>query len=184
MRTKALALYDATQADRMKELSGVRLASFGSRAAALLLDFLLGSLLFLAVIAAMISAVKFIPAVRSWDATHNVHIELNFFDNWYSVIYLALFFGLSLYWGHGRTLGKRLMKLRVISLHHNHLSLWTCIERALGYGASALELGFGFVQYFIHPNHQTVHDRIAETIVVYEGRAGERDRRRDEETLA
>jgi len=170
MRSKTLALYNATQARRMKELSGVKLASFGSRAAALLIDFLLASLLFVAVIAALISAAKYIPAVRSWDAAHDVHIELNFFHNWYSVAYLAIFFGLSLYWGHGRTLGKRLMKLRVVSLHHEHLSLWNCIERALGYGASALELGFGFLQYFIHPNRQTVHDRIAETIVVYEGR--------------
>ncbi|MGA3236826.1 MAG: RDD family protein [Bryobacteraceae bacterium] len=168
MRTKTLVLYDATQADRMKELSGVKLATFGSRAAALLIDFLLASLLFLAVMAVVILAAKYIPAVRNWDAAHDVHIELNFFDNWYSVAYLAMFFGLSLYWGHGRTLGKRFMKLRVISLHHDHLSLWTCIERALGYGASALEFGFGFVQYFIHPNRQTVHDRIAETIVVCE----------------
>jgi uncharacterized RDD family membrane protein YckC len=49
--------------------------------------------------------------------------------------------------------------------------LWHAIERALGYGASALELGFGFLQYFIHPNKQTVHDRIAETIVVKEGKS-------------
>jgi hypothetical protein len=38
--------------------------------------------------------------------------------------------------------------------------------RSLGYGASALEGGFGFIQYITHPNAQTVHDRIAETIVV------------------
>lgn len=31
---------------------------------------------------------------------------------------------------------------------------------------SRLEAGFGFLQYFTHPNHQTVHARIAETIVV------------------
>jgi uncharacterized RDD family membrane protein YckC len=30
-----------------------------------------------------------------------------------------------------------------------------------------LEFGFGFMQYFIHPNQRTVHDRIADTIVVY-----------------
>jgi len=35
-------------------------------------------------------------------------------------------------------------------------------------GASFLEFGFGFVQYFIHPNRRTVHDRIAETIVIRE----------------
>jgi uncharacterized RDD family membrane protein YckC len=50
------------------------------------------------------------------------------------------------------------------------LSLWHCIERALGYAASALEAGFGFAQFFLHPNRQTVHDRIAETIVVADPR--------------
>jgi uncharacterized RDD family membrane protein YckC len=49
---------------------------------------------------------------------------------------------------------------------HRRMTLWHSFERALGYGASALELGFGFFQYFIHPNRRTVHDRIAETIVV------------------
>jgi uncharacterized RDD family membrane protein YckC len=54
----------------------------------------------------------------------------------------------------------------VVSLNHERLSLWHAIERALGYAASSLEAGFGFLQYFTHPNRQTVHDRIAETIVV------------------
>ena len=49
---------------------------------------------------------------------------------------------------------------------HHQLTLWHCVERAPGYAASFLEGGFGFIQYFTHPNHQTVHDRIAETIVV------------------
>jgi uncharacterized RDD family membrane protein YckC len=40
----------------------------------------------------------------------------------------------------------------------------------LGYGASALEAGFGFFQYFLQPNRACVHDRIAETIVVKEPR--------------
>ncbi len=63
------------------------------------------------------------------------------------------------------------MRIRVVSIVHHDLSLWHCVERALGYGASALELGFGFLQYFIHPNRRTVHDRIAETIVVREKRS-------------
>jgi len=62
------------------------------------------------------------------------------------------------------------MSIRVVSTSHERLSLWHSIERALGYAASALEGGFGFAQYFVHPNHRTVHDRIAETIVVDEGR--------------
>ena len=50
------------------------------------------------------------------------------------------------------------------------ITLWQSVERALGYGASALEGGFGFVQYFLYGNHCCVHDRIAETIVVKERR--------------
>jgi uncharacterized RDD family membrane protein YckC len=164
------ALYDGRRTDRVKDLDGLRLASFGVRAAALLIDFLLAGLLFLALSVAAIAIIKSVPALRDWNAKSHVKIELNFFHNWYSVVYLAVFFGLALYWGHGRTLGKRLMKIRVVPLYHDHLSLWHCFERALGYGASALELGFGFFQYFIHPNRQTVHDRIAETIVVDERR--------------
>ena len=156
--------YEAIHAARMQALAGRKLATFPVRMAALLIDFLLAGALFLGAILLAGKVANAIPSLR--DAKADVKLELNFFDNWYSIIYLALFFGLSLYWGHGRTLGKRLMKIRVVSVAHDHLSLWTCMERGLGYGASALEFGFGFLQYFIHPNHQTVHDRIAETIVV------------------
>jgi uncharacterized RDD family membrane protein YckC len=68
--------------------------------------------------------------------------------------------------GQGRTLGKRILGIRVISLVHDRITVWQSMERALGYGASFLEGGFGFIQYFTHPNRCCVHDRIAETIVV------------------
>jgi len=80
----------------------------------------------------------------------------------------VLYFGLLLWHGKGRTPGKRLMKIRVVSIVHRHLGLWHSVERALGYGAATLEGGFGFVQYFIHPYRRCVQDRIAETIVVTE----------------
>jgi len=176
MFTTKPGLYDATQTKRMKHLSGLPLASFGSRAAALVIDFLIAAAVFLPLAYfGALTARKFVPSLN--DPNRDVNIELNFFHNWYSVVYLVIFFGLSLYWGRGRTLGKRLVKIRVVSLYHEHLSLWHCIERALGYGASALELGFGFIQYFMHPNRQTVHDRIAETIVID-------DRRRTPRTVS
>ena len=49
---------------------------------------------------------------------------------------------------------------------HDRITFWQAVERALGYGASMLEGGFGFFQYFIYPNRRCVHDRIAETIVI------------------
>ena len=47
-----------------------------------------------------------------------MHTEMNFVHNWYSLVYTVL--------------------------AHDHLSLWHCFERALGYGAPAAEIGFGF----------------------------------------
>lgn len=141
-------------------LTGRRLAPFGRRAMAFILDFAIATTVFVLLAG---------PLAALLDRMgRRIQIHFGFFDNWYSIVWLVLYFGLGHYWGNGRTIGKRIFKMRVVSLHHEHLSLWHAIERALGYGASALEAGFGFLQYYIHPYRQTVHDRIAETIVIDE----------------
>jgi uncharacterized RDD family membrane protein YckC len=84
------------------------------------------------------------------------------------VLVPVLYFGILTWKGKGRTPGKRLLKIRVVSIMHRHLSFWHSVERALGYGAAALEGGFGFVQFFIHPYRRCAQDRLAETIVVTE----------------
>lgn len=152
----------------MRELAGLELASFSSRALAFVIDFWIAGALFLGALLLFFKlANRYTPLGAS---NRQIKIELNFFENWYSILYLVLFFGLSIYFGNGRSIGKRVMGIRVVSLVHHRMSLWHSIERALGYGASALEFGFGFVQYFIHPNRRTVHDRMAETIVIREKR--------------
>lgn len=152
----------------MQKLDGVELASFTSRAVAFAIDFVIAGALFLGVLLSFFKLAN--RYTRLGQNNEHLNIELNFFENWYSVVYLVLFFGLSVYFGNGRTLGKRLMGIRVVSLVHHKMSLWHSIERALGYGASALEFGLGFAQYFIHPNRRTVHDRMAETIVIRDRR--------------
>jgi len=152
----------------MRELDGSELASFTSRALAFLVDFAIAGALFLGL---LLLFFKLANRYTSLGANNqHLNIELNFYENWYSIVYLVLFFGLSVYLGNGRTLGKRVLGIRVVSLVHHRMSLWHSIERALGYGASALEFGFGFLQYFIHPNRRTVHDRMAETIVIRDQR--------------
>lgn len=159
--------YDAHETERMHELHGVELAPFGRRALAFAIDCAIGGLLFLLpfVVLALVSS-SGRSRLRVGAVPEAGTIQLNFFDNWFSVLWWVLYFGLATYLGKGRTPGKRLLGIRVVSLVHPRLGLWHSIERALGYAASALEFGFGFLQYFVHPNRRTVHDRIAETIVV------------------
>jgi len=159
--------YDAHETERMHRLHGAELASFKARLLAFIIDVGAAFLLFVLL---LILGVRLGSRLGLLKLEGDVRLEFDF-HHWYSLIFIVIYFGLSTYWGNGRTLGKRLLGIRVISLVHERMSLWHSVERALGYGASALEFGFGFIQYFIHRNRRTVHDRIAETIVVKEDRA-------------
>jgi len=152
----------------MVELDGTPLAAFWARFWAFLIDFMLAALTF--VPAAV--GVAFLLEKLGWlrdDTT--IYFDPFNHEHWQSLAWFVVFVAASNYFGNGATIGKRIMRIRAVSLVHERLSLWHSIERALGYGASALEAFFGFFQYFIHPNRRTVHDRIAETIVVSERRA-------------
>ncbi len=138
-------------------LQGAPLASFKARAVAFIIDGML--------IAALLGLLKQLPRATDLSAGKTISISLEF-GGAVGFLVTILYFGLCTWLGKGATPGKRLMGIRVMSIVHPHLTLWHCVERALGYTASSLEAGFGFLQYFKHPNHQTVHDRIAETIVV------------------
>lgn len=157
-----MPIYDPRSVARLDQLKGLPLASFSRRALAFTFDFFAAFLLFLLI---TIYGTKLLTALGVIHLEKDISLRFDF-TNWYSILFIVVYFGLLTYWGQGKTPGKWLAKIRVVSLAHEHISLWHSIERALGYGASALELGFGFLQYFIHPNKQTVHDRIAETIVI------------------
>ena len=156
--------YNAHETERMHQVHGAPLASFKARAAAFVIDFFAAFVLFTAI---FILGVRLLSSLGLLKVETNVNLEFDL-HHWYSLIFVVLYFGLSTYLGNGKTLGKWLVGIRVVSLAHERMSLWHSFERALGYGASALEFGFGFIQYFIHPNRRTVHDRIAETIVIKE----------------
>ena len=153
--------FNPHETTRLMELDGVKLAPFFRRAAAFYIDLIIAILL----------AVALIAGYTYFTGGFNNNADLKFefnFENWYSLVGLVLYFGLATYFGNGKTLGKKLLKIRVVSLTHSKMTFFQSVERALGYGASFLEAGFGFIQFFINPNRRTVHDRIAETIVVDE----------------
>jgi uncharacterized RDD family membrane protein YckC len=156
---KASRTFEIQNPEWQSQLQGVALASFKSRALAFLIDGLI-----IVIIRILLGA-----SSDSDDGHGKVVQIFSFsinFGTFFSAFVAIAYFAIATYFGKGSTIGKRLMKIRVVSLTHHHMSLWHCIERALGYTASWLEAGFGFFQYFTHPNNQTVHDRIAETIVI------------------
>jgi uncharacterized RDD family membrane protein YckC len=160
----APSTYNAHATHRMLDLDGVRLASFARRAAAFAVDCLFIVIVVTVCVVGGASAAKRLHLLPS-----NTDIKLVFdLRTWYSVASAGLYFGLLTFLGKGQTVGKRLARIRVVSTLHPKISLWHSFERALGYAASALELGFGFLQYFIADNRQTTHDRIAGTIVIEE----------------
>ena len=89
---------------------------------------------------------------------HDLKIALGLFP--------ILYFVLTTYFANGQTLGKKIMGIRIVSVYHHRIGLWHCIERSLGYAASTLEMGIGFIQVFWNPNRMALHDRIAETMVI------------------
>jgi len=147
---------------RQEALRGIELAPFGRRFFAFAFDiFFVGLCLFPFLLP---------EAIERSEKTGVLAVKIDPFHGW-EIISLPLYFGLWTYFRKGRTLGKQLTGIKVVSLTHEKLGFWHCIERSLGYGASILEGGFGFFQFFLHPNRQTVHDRIAETIVVRDRKA-------------
>lgn len=76
------------------------------------------------------------------------------------------YFTLMIWLWRGRTPGKALFGIRVIRLDGNKLNFWNSFGRAGGYAASAATVFIGFLEAIWHPNRQTVHDRIAGTVVI------------------
>lgn len=162
---KQLKLFKPSSSAREHELANLPLASFTRRALALFLDFLVLSTIFMIFI--YLIGVSGILS-NFFESDKKVMLHFTFFKNWYSIIWLVIYFSFSIYFTNGQTLGKWIFRIRVLSLTHKKITFWHSIERALGYGASALEAGFGFFQYFLRDDRRTVHDRVAETIVIYE----------------
>jgi uncharacterized RDD family membrane protein YckC len=170
--------YDSSKLRHSDQLEGLELADFSSRFFALLIDliFLLLILYISGTILDYFGLIDFglkigITSDKAGPIVPDINngIQLNvpeFLKIIFKLSFPILFFGLITFCTNGYTLGKRIFRIRIVSTNHKHLTLWHSIERSLGYYASSLEFGFGFLQYFIDYNRRTVHDRIAETIVI------------------
>lgn len=90
--------------------------------------------------------------------------ELGFGFGWAS-IYLTIMTS----WWKGQTVGKRIMKIRVLRLDGEPITWWAAFERAGGYAAGFATGLLGFAQVYWDANRQCIHDRISGTVVVQDG---------------
>lgn len=68
---------------------------------------------------------------------------------------------------NGRTVGKVMFGLRIVSINEKPLTIRRLfIRNWLGYMASGFLMGAGFLWAFRHENQQTWHDLVANTVVV------------------
>ncbi|WP_406663591.1 RDD family protein [Gallaecimonas sp. GXIMD1310] len=78
----------------------------------------------------------------------------------------ALYFTLFTALWRGRTPGKRLLKLRVVRLNGDAITLADAFGRYGGYGAGLATGLLGFLQVYWDNNRQCIQDKIGETVVI------------------
>ena len=80
----------------------------------------------------------------------------------WGIVYFSL---LPAWWG-GQTVGKKLMRLRVLELTGKPVTVMHALKRYGGYAAGLATGGLGFLQILWDPNRQALHDKAAHTVVV------------------
>ncbi|WP_425461070.1 RDD family protein [Gracilimonas mengyeensis] len=80
--------------------------------------------------------------------------------------WIGIYFILCLPLFSGRTIGKKLLGLKVVRLNNEPIGLWYSFERFGGYAAGLATGLLGFFQVYWDPNRQGIHDKIASTVVV------------------
>jgi uncharacterized RDD family membrane protein YckC len=148
------------------------LASIPRRLIAILIDILIIMLLFYLITLGS-KLLGFEIKNLLWKNFRHVELEVMNMStrnsNFFKIILAfipTIYFTLTTYITNGQSIGKKILGIKIISIYHYRIGLWYCIERSLGYIASTLELGIGFMQIFWNPNRMALHDRIAETVVI------------------
>jgi RDD family len=80
----------------------------------------------------------------------------------WGIVYFSL---LPAYW-QGQTVGKRLLRLRIVELSGRRLTPLRGLKRYGGYVAGMATGGLGLAQILWEPNRQALHDKAAHTVVV------------------
>lgn len=129
-----------------KRVESYPLASFGQRALAWLID-------------VVILAVIFEILVRINPSEANGISAL--IDLGYMVMLLGGPFG--------QTVGAKVAKVRVVNVNGQQLGYWRAIVRYFVSEISAIIFGLGYLWMLRDPRNQTLHDKVAGSLVIYIG---------------
>ncbi len=115
------------------------------------------------------------PALPWYLPDENTHsvvawVKGIFADLGIGVGWAMFYFTATVAWCHGQTIGKRLMRIKVIQLDGKELNLLAAFSRQGGYGAGLATGLLGFMQILWDPNRQAIQDKVASTVVIRLGR--------------
>lgn len=143
------------------------IAGIGSRAAAFIVDqlflILLNGLIFLALYFLLESDLELMMLFNGFETFIAVVIVITF------VLNTGYFLVLEYFWG-GRTIGKRMLGLRVIQDNGHSITLLSSFIRNFLRLVDSLPAAYfvGMLLAFFHPKHKRLGDLAAGTIVVHE----------------
>ena len=144
-------------------------AGLGSRSAALMIDqallIITNALIFITLFIVMVGKPNLFNITSLPSYVFGFAIVAIFIINW------GYFFALEYFWG-GKTIGKRVLGIRVLQENGHSVTLLSCFIRNLLRVIDSLPALYfiGIVMIFLHPKHKRIGDLVAGTLVVHERR--------------
>lgn len=135
-------------------------ASFSSRLFACVIDVFINIFLSLLVIKAFL--------VYQASYSENLFLEITNNKDFF-IIYTLISSGYEIfltYYFAGKTIGKMILKIKVINLNKQKFGFKETVYRYLAIRLSCLTFGLGFIYMQLSKNKQTLHDIICNTYVV------------------
>jgi uncharacterized RDD family membrane protein YckC len=155
-------------------------AGFISRAIAFILDLLVmltiqSVIVFLARLILNFLGIPFVQEVAVQDNQAQVSRPVIVLITWIVAFLSSItFFGLyaAICWTLiDRTIGQAFLGLRVLRPTGDSISFWRAIKRAIGYLLAILPFFLGFFWILVDDRRQGWHDKLADTVVVYDWNA-------------
>ncbi|MCP4631563.1 MAG: RDD family protein [candidate division Zixibacteria bacterium] len=86
---------------------------------------------------------------------------------WYGAVFIVYSWLTTYYW-NGQTIGKNILKIRIVSLDGFKMTNRRALIRSLSYVITLLQFSKSIIKYYCDNNSPVTHDRIAKTKVIYE----------------